>query len=517
MPKHRSLSVVAIALAMATLLASASALAAPAGTAFTYQGKLDRGGSPASGSFDLEFKLWDAASGGSQVGSTQTVNALPITNGLFTVTLDFGGGAFDGNARWLEIAVQGPGDGGFTLLAPRQSMTVAPYAIRALTGGGGFALPFAGSWSGGGNAFDVANPNGSGVGVFGNGGFVGIEGTGGYAGVYGHSTTQYGVAGETTAGASGGVRGRNYGAGPGVEGIGSGGPGASGTSGNGHGVTGTTFSASMAGVYGTNSNGGGGNGVHGVSAAGFGVYGTVTGGSGGAGVFGQTAINGTSGVLGRNESAGPDAQAVYGYASGGAIGVLGVSEGNDGIVGRSNAPGKSGLWAYSTQVDGVGGSFHNFAGGVALSVTGLAQVQTLQIMGGADLAERFAAREAAEPGTVMAIDPDSPGRMRVADQAYCRRVAGVVSGANDLEAGVVLSEDGAAEGTLPIALTGRVWVKCDASLAPIRPGDLLTTADRAGHAMAAVDPVRASGAILGKAMTSLERGTGMVLVLVSLQ
>jgi hypothetical protein len=282
-------------------------------------------------------------------------------------------------------------------------------------------------------------------------------------------------------------------------------------------VTGTTFSASMAGVYGTNSNGGGGNGVHGVSAAGFGVYGTVTGGSGGAGVFGQTAINGTSGVLGRNESAGPDAQAVYGYASSGAIGVLGVSEGNDGIVGRSNAPGKSGLWAYSTQVDGVGGSFHNFAGGVALSVTGLAQVQTLQIMGGADLAERFAAREAAEPGTVMAIDPDSPGRMRVADQAYCRRVAGVVSGANDLEAGVVLSEDGAAEGTLPIALTGRVWVKCDASLAPIRPGDLLTTADRAGHAMAAVDPVRASGAILGKAMTSLERGTGMVLVLVSLQ
>ena len=72
-------------------------------------------------------------------------------------------------------------------------------------------------------------------------------------------------------------------------------------------------------------------------------------------------------------------------------------------------------------------------------------------------------------------------------------------------------------GSLPIALTGRVWVKCDASQSSIQPGDLLTTSNVPGHAMAATDPARSAGAILGKAMTSLEAGTGMVLVLVSLQ
>jgi hypothetical protein len=62
-----------------------------------------------------------------------------------------------------------------------------------------------------------------------------------------------------------------------------------------------------------------------------------------------------------------------------------------------------------------------------------------------------------------------------------------------------------------------VWVRCDATHGAIHPGDLLTTSDRAGYAMPASDHERATGAILGKAMTSLERGTGLVLVLVSLQ
>jgi hypothetical protein len=246
------------------------------------------------------------------------------------------------------------------------------------------------------------------------------------------------------------------------------------------------------------------------------VYGTSTG-SGKAGVFGQTTLNNSAGVLGRNESAGPDAQAVFGYAAGGAIGVLGISEGNDGIVGRSNAAGKSGIYAYSTSPSGFGAVFANHGGGVALGVSGLAQVSTLQIMGGADLAERFESREDAEPGTVMAIDPEAAGAMRISDEAYSRRVAGVVSGAKDLQAGVVLSEDGETHGTVPIALTGRVWVKCDAAGGAIRPGDLLTSASRPGHAMLASDPARSTGAILGKAMTSLEQGTGLVLVLVSLQ
>jgi hypothetical protein len=113
---------------------------------------------------------------------------------------------------------------------------------------------------------------------------------------------------------------------------------------------------------------------------------------------------------------------------------------------------------------------------------------------------------------------DDGAALRVADEPYSRRVAGVVSGANGLAAAVVLKgKSFEASGQAPVALSGRVWVKCDATHAPIHVGDLLTTADRKGHAMVASDRERAYGAVLGKAMTSLESGRGLVLVLVSLQ
>jgi hypothetical protein len=100
------------------------------GTAFTYQGHLLDSGSPAQGSYDLTFSVWDAASGPAQVGGTLTNANTPVSNGLFTVTLDFGGGVFDGSARWLQIAAPAKG-GGFTNLSPRQPITATPYAIRA--------------------------------------------------------------------------------------------------------------------------------------------------------------------------------------------------------------------------------------------------------------------------------------------------------------------------------------------------------------------------------------------------
>ena len=77
-------------------------LAAPVGTAFTYQGLLNSAGQPASGNYDLKFTLYDAASGGGQVGSPVTSAPVIVTNGNFTVLLDFGA-AFNGQARWLEI------------------------------------------------------------------------------------------------------------------------------------------------------------------------------------------------------------------------------------------------------------------------------------------------------------------------------------------------------------------------------------------------------------------------------
>jgi hypothetical protein len=100
------------------------------GTAFTYQGQIDVNSSPFDGNCDLQFALYDAASGGAQIGTLQTTGNVTVTNGLFTVPLDFGSGAFNGDARWLEISARCPaGSGNYTALAPRQALTPAPYAL----------------------------------------------------------------------------------------------------------------------------------------------------------------------------------------------------------------------------------------------------------------------------------------------------------------------------------------------------------------------------------------------------
>jgi hypothetical protein len=121
-------------LALPTMFTSRLA-AAPLGTAFTYQGRLNDGGQPANGSFDLKFTLCDAASGGTPVGGPITKSPMAVTNGLFSVTLDFGA-EFDGSARWLEIAVRSSGSpADFTLLTPRQPLTPTPYALFAPSAG----------------------------------------------------------------------------------------------------------------------------------------------------------------------------------------------------------------------------------------------------------------------------------------------------------------------------------------------------------------------------------------------
>jgi hypothetical protein len=110
---------------------TAPALALSVGTSFTYQGRLTQTGAPVSGSYDLEFKLYDAASEGGQVGSTIVSEDVIITAGVFTVPLDFGS-AFDGSERWLEIGVRpGAATGAFETLSPRQRLTASPYALHA--------------------------------------------------------------------------------------------------------------------------------------------------------------------------------------------------------------------------------------------------------------------------------------------------------------------------------------------------------------------------------------------------
>src|SRR5580693_5751720 len=93
------------------------------GTAFTYQGQLNDGGSPASGSFDFNFALYSSTNlPGTILAGPITNSAVVVTNGLFTTTLDFGSGIFTGTNYWLQIGVRTNSGTTFTALTPRQPL-----------------------------------------------------------------------------------------------------------------------------------------------------------------------------------------------------------------------------------------------------------------------------------------------------------------------------------------------------------------------------------------------------------
>src|ERR1019366_1680709 len=119
-----------------SLLAACHALLATAraqGTAFTYQGRLSDGASPANGSYDLRLSLFTTNTGGSAAFGPLTNSATFVSNGLFTVTLDFGAGPWDGTAYWLQIGVRSNATGAFLTTTPRQALTPTPYAINSAT------------------------------------------------------------------------------------------------------------------------------------------------------------------------------------------------------------------------------------------------------------------------------------------------------------------------------------------------------------------------------------------------
>ena len=116
------------------LLCAAASSAFAQGTAFTYQGRLNDGSSPANGTYDLTFALHSAANEATQAGGLVTKNSTAVSNGLFTVSLDFGN-QFPGADRWLEIQVRTNGACAFTALAPRQPLTATPYALYAPSAG----------------------------------------------------------------------------------------------------------------------------------------------------------------------------------------------------------------------------------------------------------------------------------------------------------------------------------------------------------------------------------------------
>ena len=147
--------------------------------------------------------------------------------------------------------------------------------------------------------------------------------------------------------------------------------------------------------------------------------------------------------------------------------------------------------------------------------------EVLQITGGADLSEQFdisTSSAAVKPGMIVSIDPNAVGMLRISDKAYDPAVAGVVSGAGGVKPGMLMGQIGSvADGAHPVALSGRVYCLVDADYGAIKPGDLITTSNTPGHGMIATDHDRARAAVIGKAMSPLDEGKGLILVLVNLQ
>jgi hypothetical protein len=122
----------------------------------------------------------------------------------------------------------------------------------------------------------------------------------------------------------------------------------------------------------------------------------------------------------------------------------------------------------------------------------------------------------ADCGSVMVID--QAGTLSESQTAYDPRVAGVISGAGGRKPAITLDKQAPGRARrLPLALSGKVYCKVDAKFDPIQVGDLLVTSPTRAHAMKASDRARAFGAVIGKALEGLERGQGLIPILVCLQ
>ncbi|HKQ74636.1 MAG TPA: hypothetical protein VJ810_13175 [Blastocatellia bacterium] len=199
---------------------------------------------------------------------------------------------------------------------------------------------------------------------------------------------------------------------------------------------------------------------------------------------------------------------------------------------NSTINGQNRVWTLENGIFGEAGNFAIYdrtaiKARLKIDTTGLVSVDSLKI-NGADFAENFdvnvadttgeATMAKVEAGLVVSIDPVNPGKLQLSAQAYDRRVAGIISGAGGIKPGMMMSQEGTmADGKYPVALSGRVYCWVDASQGAVEPGDLLTTSATPGHAMKVVDSAKAQGAVIGKAMTGLKEGKGLVLVLVTLQ
>jgi len=533
--------------------------AAPMGTAFTYQGQLQRGGAPASGSFDFRFKLFDASSGGAQIGGDALRPAVAVSNGLFTVNLDFGATAFGGSARFLQIEVRPAGAGAYTLLTPRQEMKPQPHALFAATAANAANATNAAHATNADNAANAAHAaNADNATTASYARKIPLAGTGAttaaarsdhnhFGNYWPGTTSSYGLYVDNGTGAGDGVRAftsatlYNYAAfygvcnstGSGVFGMSSGGRGVYGTSTNGDGIEGTTVNAGKSGVYAHSTNG---FGITGDSTNNVAILARSTNGDG---VEGTTTNGGKSGV--------------YGHSTAG-IGVTGISTNNHGVYGYSASTYGDGGYAgyfyaanyralYASSASGrYAGYFENRGGSLqpGLYVDGTLYVTGAKTGYVVDTAINDGPDSLETGDLVVIVGADTPVagevpvvKVRKCTQPQSAAVMGVVDQpvrVSNAEAGpekelpgpsapTALAANGNAIATqryLSVVTHGAFkTVKADVSGGPIKPGDLLVASPTAGCAMKASSP--APGTVIGKALGELATGTGAIPVMVTLQ
>ena len=518
------------------------------GTAINYQGQLYAEGQPVGGNCDFNFSLWNALSGPSQIGATIPKVNIPLENGIFFVdNLDFGAGAFNGDPRWLQIEVRCPtGVGVFTILAPRIAVLPAPYAVYSgdsdrLDGmqAGDFYS------SSGGDLWGNIRYNNSTFGDWqiGSGGLLNpvppfdvlrewffisdpddliqpyrllIDKPTGYVGIakrLGVGTDlpeselhvigsgQFDLSGAkvmvtTPQGDPGFIAWANDGSRRDIR-----------------------FTEDQIQILATDSD-----------AAPSSTSGIVIQENGDVGV-GTTTPASRFHVLGESTFSGLANFLIGGgqismSTPGGWPGVIAFAPNGHRrevvlyddrlsiLVSNSSSASPHGSGIIIAENGNVGiGMYPSYK----LDVDGHARTRVLHISGG-DLAEPFIINGKPEPGMAVVIDAENPGQLRLSDKANDRLVAGCISGANGLEAGVIMYQEiEDQENAFPVALSGRVYCYVDASYGAVKPGDLLTTSDTPGYLMAVSDYELAQGAIVGKAMDVLEEGQGLVLILVTLQ
>jgi hypothetical protein len=222
-----------------------------------------------------------------------------------------------------------------------------------------------------------------------------------------------------------------------------------------------------------------------------------------AGVYGESDQDG---VVGFGDGEG-DSTGVYGAGN---FGVRGESkDGTAAIQGRSYGAARAGDFIGHVYVSGD----HHVSG--SHWVGGDVNVEGDISLRNGDICERFPLNSPAGKGSVMSMGSD--GVLTLCVKAYDKSAVGVVSGAGDLRPAITLRALPESSTDAPIALVGTAYCLVDAAPASIEVGDLLTSSDTPGHAMKATDAIKSVGTVIGKALAPLERGQGLIPMVVGLR